>query len=199
MVNAPNPIEASTGSDPPSGAETVMPYRAPLDWLNFFLADVKGGLGPYIGIFLLTQRQWNQAEIGFLATVAGIVGLVVQTPVGAFIDITRWKRAVIAGVAVLTASALAIAIAPNFSVVLTAQTMMAVAGAAFGPAIAAITLGILGSRGLAYRMGRNAAFDHAGNVFIAVLAGAIGCGSHRAQSSTSFPSGITFGRVPRYP
>ena len=104
--------------------------------------------------------------------VAGIVGLVVQTPVGALIDVTHWKRGVIvAGVAVLTSSALAIAIAPNFPVVLTAQTMMAVAGAAFGPAIAAITLGILGSRGLAYRMGRNAAFDHAGNVFIAVLAG----------------------------
>lgn len=175
MVNAPNPIVARTGPDPPPECETVMPYRAPLDWLNFFLADVKGGLGPYIGIFLLTQRQWNQAEIGFLATVAGIVGLVLQTPVGAFIDVTRWKRGIIvAGVGVLTASALAIAIAPNFPVVLTAQTMMAVAGAAFGPAIAAITLGILGSRGLAYRMGRNAAFDHAGNVFIAVLAGAVG-------------------------
>jgi MFS family permease len=174
-VNAPDPIVARTGPDPPPECETVMPYRAPLDWLNFFLADVKGGLGPYIGIFLLTQRQWNQAEIGFLATVAGIVGLVLQTPVGAFIDVTRWKRGIIvAGVGVLTASALAIAIAPNFPVVLTAQTMMAVAGAAFGPAIAAITLGILGSRGLAYRMGRNAAFDHAGNVFIAVLAGAVG-------------------------
>jgi MFS family permease len=175
MVNAPNPIAASTGSGQPPAVETVMPYRAPLDWLNFFLADVKGGLGPYIGIFLLTQQQWNQAEIGFLATVAGIVGLVVQTPVGAFIDVTRWKRGVIvAGVGVLTASALAIAIAPNFSVVLAAQAMMAVAGAVFGPAIAAITLGILGSRGLAYRMGRNAAFDHAGNVSIAVLAGVVG-------------------------
>jgi MFS family permease len=175
MVNERNPPSAGVGSALPLHDETAMPYRAPLDWLNFFLADVKGGLGPYIGIFLLTQRQWNQAEIGFLATVAGIVGLVVHTPVGAFIDVTRWKRGIIvASVGVLTASALAIAIAPNFSVVLAAQTMMAVAGAAFGPAVAAITLGILGSRGLAYRMGRNAAFDHAGNVFIAVLAGTIG-------------------------
>ena len=91
---------------------------------------------------------------------------------------------------ILTASAIAIATAPNFPVVLTAQTMMALAGAAFGPAIAAITLGILGSRGLAYRMGRNAAFDHAGNVFIAVLAGTVAGGSHKVRcltSSRSFP------------
>lgn len=54
MVTAPNSIQANTTSDPPLGGETAMPYRAPLDWLNFFLADVKGGLGPYIGIFLLT-------------------------------------------------------------------------------------------------------------------------------------------------
>ena len=158
-----------------SREETTLPYGRPLDWLNFFLADVKGGLGPYLGIYLLTQQHWNQAAIGVVATAAGIVGLVIHAPVGAFIDATHWKRgAVVAGVGVLTASALAIAAAPIFPVVLTAQAMMGIAGAIFGPAIAAITLGILGSRGLAYRMGRNAAFDHAGNVFIALLAGAVG-------------------------
>jgi MFS family permease len=152
-----------------------MPYRRPLDRLNFFLADVKGGLGPYLGVYLLTQHHWNQAAIGLAATVAGLVGLVIHAPVGAFIDATHWKRgAIVAGVGVLTASALAIAAAPIFPVVLTAQVMMGVAGAVFGPAIAAITLGILGARGLAFRIGRNAAFDHAGNVFIAVLAGATG-------------------------
>jgi MFS family permease len=158
-----------------SSEGTAKPYRGPLDWLNFFLADVKGALGPYIGIYLLTEQHWNQAAIGFLATVAGIVGLIIHAPLGAVIDATRWKRAaVVAGVGVLTISALAIAVTPSFGVVLTAPTMMAVAGEVFGPAIAAITLGILGSRGLAYRMGRNAAFDHAGNVSIAVLAGAVG-------------------------
>jgi MFS family permease len=175
MVSASNPPSARSSAGPPLPAETAMPYRRPLDWLNFFLADVKGGLGPYLGIYLLTQQHWNQAAIGIVATVAGIFGLVVHAPVGAFIDATRWKRGlVVAGVGVLTASVLAIATAPNFAVVLVAQTMMGLAGAIFGPAVAAITLGILGSRGLAYRMGRNAAFDHAGNVFIALLAGAVG-------------------------
>jgi MFS family permease len=152
-----------------------MPFDGRLDRLNFFLADVKGGLGPYIGIYLLTEQNWNQAAIGFLATVAGIVGLVVRTPLGAFIDATYWKRGVVVGgLAVLAASSLAIATTPSFQVVLTAQIMKEVAGAMFGPAVAAITLGILGSQGLAYRMGRNAAFDHAGNVSIAVMAGAVG-------------------------
>src|SRR5262249_37160704 len=135
----------------------------------------QGGLGPYLGIYLLTQQHWNQAAIGFVATTAGIVGLAMHTPIGAFIDVTRSKRgAIIAGLAILSLSALTIAPAPIFPVVLAAQVMMAIAGAVFGPAIAAITLGVLGTRGLAHRMGRNAAFDHAGNVFIAVLAGAVG-------------------------
>ena len=33
-----------------------MRYGAHLDWLNFFLADVRGGLGPCVGVFLLTRR-----------------------------------------------------------------------------------------------------------------------------------------------
>jgi hypothetical protein len=159
----------------PAPVKSLMPYRVQLDWLNFFLADVKGGLGPYIGIYLLTEQHWNQAAIGFFATVAGIVGLVLHAPLGAFIDATYFKRGtVVVGVGMLTASALAISTVPSFSIVLTAQTMMAVAGSIFGPAVAAITLGILGAHELAWHMGRNAAFDHAGNVSIAVLAGAVG-------------------------
>lgn len=159
----------------PASEKAEMPHGASLDRLNFFLADVKGGLGPYIGIYLLTEQHWDQAAIGLLATVAGIVGLAVHAPVGALIDATPWKRgAIVAGVGVLTAGALAIALTPGFPVVLAAQTLMAVAVAIFGPAVAAITLGVLGSHGLAHRIGRNAAFDHTGNVSIAVLAGAVG-------------------------
>jgi MFS family permease len=172
------PCHSSFATPPPVASQSdraAVSHRRPLDWLNFFLADVRGALGPYIGIYLLTEQHWNQAAIGVLATVAGIVGLIIHAPVGAFIDATHWKRAaVVGGVGVLTISALAIAVMPSFPVVLTAQTLMAVAGAVFGPAVAAITLGILGSHGLASRMGRNAAFDHAGNVSIAILAGAVG-------------------------
>jgi len=42
------------------------------------------------------------------------------------------------------------------------------------PAVAALTLGLYERKQLARRMGRNSAFDHAGNVAIAVGAGAVG-------------------------
>lgn len=149
--------------------------RAPLDWLNFFLADVRGGLGAYVGVFLLTQANWDQATIGAALTVSGLIGITLHTPIGAFIDATHFKRAlIIAGACALGASALAIAWVPTFPVVLTADIVMAIAGAIFAPTVAAITLGVTRPQALPARLGRNAAFDRAGNIFIAFLAGVVG-------------------------
>ena len=157
-------------------------YRRPLDWLNFFLADIRGGLGPYVGVFLLTQAHWNQATIGAVLTVSGLIGITLHTPIGALIDATHYKRGlIVGGTCALAVSALAIAWAPTLLVVLTADILMAIAGAIFAPTVAAITLGITSQQGLSARLGRNAAFDRAGNIFIAVLAGLIGWGfSQRA-------------------
>jgi MFS family permease len=149
--------------------------RAPLDWLNFFLADVRGGLGAYVGVFLLTQAHWNQATIGAVLTVSGLIGITIHAPIGALIDATHHKRGlIIVGTCALAASALAIAWAPTFPVVLSADILMAVAGAIFAPTVAAITLGMTPQQVLPPRLGRNAAFDRAGNIFIAVLAGLVG-------------------------
>ena len=154
---------------------SLMFYRAPLDWLNFFLADVRGGLGAYVGVFLLTQAHWNQATIGAVLTVSGLIGITLHTPIGALIDATNYKRGlIIVGTCALAASALAIVWAPTFPVVLTADILMAVAGAIFAPTVAAITLGMTPQQALPARLGRNAAFDRAGNIFIAVLAGLVG-------------------------
>jgi MFS family permease len=152
-----------------------MRYDARLDRLNFLLADVRGGLGPYVGVFLVTRAGWDQATLGAVLTVSGLLGVTLQVPVGALIDATRRKRALLlAGVAALAASALAIAWAPTLPVVLAADLAMAVLGAVFAPTVAAITLGLVGSEGLARRLGRNAALDRAGNVFVAGLAGLVG-------------------------
>jgi MFS family permease len=145
------------------------------DALNFFLADVRGGLGPYVGVYLLTHAHWTQAEIGAVLTVSGLLGISLQAPIGALIDATHAKRALIVGAVVLLAvSAVAIVLWPTLAVVLAADIVMAVLGAIFAPCVAAITLGCIRASDLAHRFGRNAVFDRIGNVFIAVLSGAIG-------------------------
>ncbi len=146
-----------------------------LDWLNFFLADVRGGIGAYVGVLLLTQAQWTQAEIGAVFTVSGIVGILAHPAVGAFIDQTRAKRALlISGAFVLAACGLAIVFAPYAPVVFLADVIMAVLGGVFAPTVAAVTLGLTETDALPKRLGRNAAFDRAGNVFIAALFGLVG-------------------------
>ena len=146
--------------------------KHPLDALNFFLADVEGGLGPYLAVYLLTVRQWNQAEIGIVMSVAGLAGILAQTPAGALIDTTHAKRAVIAIAALLvTLLSAALAFLWSFWAVAVSQAAVGVCGAIFGPAIAATSLGIVGHRQFARRNGRNEAFNHAGNAFAAAVAG----------------------------
>jgi predicted MFS family arabinose efflux permease len=107
--------------------------------------------------------------------ISGLLGLAVQTPIGAAIDETRAKRgAIVLALAVLGIGAIIIFVWPTFWPVLIANSLMAIVGDVFGPAVAAVTLGLYARSQLARRMGRNSAFDHAGNVAIAVVAGGVG-------------------------
>jgi MFS family permease len=146
-----------------------------LDAVNFLLADVRGALGPYLNVFLITQQHWSQTEVGWVTTISGLLGIVAQTPAGAAIDATRRRRgAVVLALIVLGIGAAVIFAWPHFWPVLMANTGIAVVGDVFGPAVAAVTLGLYTRARLARQMGRNAAFDHAGNVAIAAVAGAVG-------------------------
>ena len=152
-----------------------MMHSAALDWLNFLLADVRGGLGPYVSVYLVTEANWDPGTIGVVLTASGLIGIALHTPVGAFIDATRSKRGlIVAGIAALSACALGIAWSPAVPVVFTADVVMAILGAVFAPTVAAITLGLVEPKALAARLGRNAAFDRAGNLFIAAFAGMVG-------------------------
>ncbi|MGQ0456982.1 MAG: MFS transporter [Hyphomicrobium sp.] len=145
-----------------------------LNALNFFMADVRDGLGPFLGVFLQSQG-WTPAEIGLVMTIGGLAGVLATTPLGALVDSTKAKRAI------LVAAALAIIVAngvnyfaPNFSVTSSAQIISGIAAAAVMPAIAGLTLGIVRQKGYAHQLGRNEAFNHGGNAFAAVLCGALG-------------------------
>jgi MFS family permease len=145
-----------------------------LDALNIVLADVRDGLGPYLAIYLAT-RHWEADRIGIAMSAMGLAAVAAQAPAGAFIDRTRRKRAAIIVAALAVAlGALVMVTWPTFPVILAAQVGLGVATAIFPPAIAAISLGLVGHARFARRAGRNEAFNHAGNVTVALLAGAIG-------------------------
>jgi MFS family permease len=140
-----------------------------LDALNFFLADVRDGLGPYLAIYLLTEQKWDQASIGVVMSVAALAGIVAQTPAGALIDASTAKRSLMVAAAMLvTLACLALPLIDRFELVAATQALAASAGAIFPPAVAAVTLGIVGPRAFAKRIGRNEAFNHAGNAAAAI-------------------------------
>jgi sugar phosphate permease len=118
-------------------------HPASLDALNFLLADVRGALGPYFNVFLVTQQHWSVAEVGIVTTISGWLGLAMQTAVGAAIDATRAKRAlIIVALCGLALGATVIFVTPSFWPVMAANGLMAMVGDVFGPAVAALTLGL---------------------------------------------------------
>jgi MFS family permease len=147
--------------------------RFGLDAANFFLADVRDGLGPYLAVYLLTEQKWDEARIGIVMTIATLAGILAQTPAGAFIDATRAKRlAMVAAAALVALASLLLPLFPGFLPVAISQGVAHAAGSIFPPALAAISLGIVGQHAFTKRIGRNEAFNHAGNATAAIIAGA---------------------------
>ena len=145
-----------------------------LDWFIFFLADVQTGFGPFIAVYLTTQK-WTQAEIGLVLSIGSIVALIGQMPGGAIVDAARSER-LVAGLAVATigGAALCYATWPIFPVVAMAATLHAAASCVLGPAIAAISLGLVGPLKISERLGRNARFASLGNGVAAAVMGTCG-------------------------
>jgi predicted MFS family arabinose efflux permease len=151
---------------------SLMRASRALDAANFFLADVRDGLGPYLAIYLLTMQKWDEASIGVVMSIAMIVGIIAQTPAGALIDSTRAKRMVVGATAILvTVAALTLPWLSAFVPVAASQAAAHAAASVFAPALAAITLGIVGHAHFTARIGRNESFNHAGNAYAAGTAG----------------------------
>src|ERR1700693_2122291 len=118
--------------------DVVAANRWPLDWLNFFLADVKDGLGPFLAIFLMWSQHWDAGRIGVVLTIAGVATVLARGPAGALVDAVRWKRTLIAiGALVVAVAAVAMALVPQFWPVAVAQTLSGIADAIFPLAVAA--------------------------------------------------------------
>jgi MFS family permease len=164
-------MEAATAGPPPSPSRQSL---RGLDWFIFFLADVQTGFGPFVAVYLTTQK-WTQVEIGTVLSIGGVVALIGQMPGGAIVDAARSER-LVAALAIVTigCSALAYAAWPVFPVVAAAATLHAAASCLLGPAIAAISLGLVGPVAIGERLGRNARFASLGNGVAAAVMGTCG-------------------------
>ena len=145
-----------------------------LDGLNFFLASVQTGFGPFLSVYL-TVHGWTQTDIGLLLSISGVLALLGQFPGGAAVDAAPSVRRLMAlAIVCVAASATFIAVQPDFISVLAAQILHVIASCIIGPGIAALSLGLVGYESLGERLGRNARFSSVGAGLAAALMGAIG-------------------------
>jgi MFS family permease len=174
---APKACAAADASSPKADGTPPHPSTSSLRGLDgfvFFVANVQTGFGPFISVYL-TAMAWTQVDIGLMLTVGSLVALLGQMPGGAIVDAARSERFV-AGVAVVAigASALAFAAWPIYPVILSAVVLHSLASCVLGPAMAAISLGLVGQALIGARFGRNARFAAIGNGLAAAAMGACG-------------------------
>ena len=157
-----------------SGTGLTQRATKALKVLNFTMADMQAGIGPFLGVFL-QGKGWATGAIGTVMTVGGIAGMLMTAPAGALIDATRHKRyyVIASGIFTVLASSL-IWFSQDVWVVAASQIATAISGAAIGPAVAGITLGIVRQRGFNGQNGRNQTWNHAGNMVSAGLSGWLG-------------------------
>jgi MFS family permease len=155
-----------------------------LDWLNFFVANVQTGFGPFIAVYL-TSEAWTQLDIGQVLSIGTFAAMLSQLPGGALVDALRNKRlAALAAAIAIAASALIFALNPHRFPATVAEVLHGFASCMLSPAIAAISLQVVGRSGLGERLGRNARYSAIGSGVAAILLGA--CGSYVSEQSVFY-------------
>lgn len=140
-----------------------------LAWLNFFIADVRDGLGPFLGVFLL-QNGFGESQIGLIGTISHLIALTLGVPCGILVDKTTRKKECIAFfVALIVLFCSLNYFFPSFIFTLIAQGLTALSGVFLAPAFAALTLGIVGVKAYPLQCAKNEGYKHAGTMFGAGL------------------------------
>ena len=150
------------------------PGRTALEGLSFFMADMQAGIGPFLGVLLLAHG-WRAGAIGTVISVGAVAGMIATGPCGAMVDATTHKRSwiAVAGLLSLAASGLVL-VSQQAWVIGASQIVACIAGAALGPGMVGLTLGVARQAGFNAQNGRNQAFNHAGNLAGAALSGMLG-------------------------
>ncbi|MBW4038608.1 MAG: MFS transporter [Acidobacteria bacterium] len=159
-----------TPSAPPTDSQKA---ASSLSWLNFFLADIQTGVGPFLAAYLAASH-WNPRSVGIALTSSGLITVAISPFAGGIVDASHNKRRLIAlATFSLSLGAACIALSARHAFIAAALVLLGAAGAFLGPALAAITLGIVGPLGFDRQFGRNQSFSAAGNVITALALAAV--------------------------
>jgi MFS family permease len=155
---------------PDKSSKQLTPSLRALDMLCLFLAPLAGGAGNYMALFFSSSLHWSTNKIGVLLAIMSISIGIAQIPAGVFIDKTsHLKRIIMIALSLLTLAWLTILVYPDFYTAMVAQVLIGMTCAIFMPAVASMTLGLVGFKKFDVRLGRNGVFSHAGNALTAVI------------------------------
>lgn len=145
-----------------------------LDLLNLFIADAQTGFGAFLAVYLASHK-WTALQIGAVLSIGTVATIASQIPAGALVDAMRSKRLALAGgICAITLAALLLALLPYQLPVAVAEVLHGFASCVLTPAVAAVSLRLVGHVGFPERLGRNARFAAIGNATAAAVMGAVG-------------------------
>jgi MFS family permease len=152
---------------PANNQATSNTSREALAALNFFVAAMQTGFGPFVSVWLVSQG-WSLTDVGVALSIGTAAGLCAQVPGGGLVDRAPRKRPItIVALAVVAVSALIIAITTSIPAIWAAEVLHAAGSAIITPAIAALTLVLCGHDNFSERLGGNARYASLGSVLAA--------------------------------
>jgi hypothetical protein len=134
--------------------------------LNFLLAALLMGFGPFAGLYL-DDQGWMPATVGLVRCDPGSCRRAHRH------DQVK-ARAGRRRIAAVTVGILILELRPDFPSVFAAAVMQGMAGSVIGPGIAVISLGLVGHDALAGRLGRNQQLASIGGLTAAGTMGVVG-------------------------
>ena len=151
--------------------------------INFFMADIGGGMGPFLSTWLSQAEKWPPDQIGLVLSAGLIVGMLMATPAGALIDRFGHPRLMLfVTCLMIMGGTLSMFVVHGWWPILTAQVVVATGGALGGPSLTALTMATIGKDGFPRQQGINQAATHSGNVVAAALIWAVAFGVGAASS-----------------
>src|SRR5947209_20152686 len=142
--------------------------------VNFFMADVGGGLGPFLSTFLAEVAGWSPSQIGWVVAIGAVTGALAAGPAGSMVDRLGTPRLMLAvACSAILVGTMMLLPARAFWLVMLAQVIVSAGGALGSPSISGLTLSVVGKKGYPKQQGTNEASNHAGNVTAAALVAAL--------------------------